>query len=216
MQILSPKDREVAPTNAGAETSLVNLALDKPATQSSTSEWSRSNIPEEDARGGNNGHISSELGFHTATEDSPWWQVDLLDEYAIRKIVIYNRRIEAKRLKRFTILKSLDGSNWTILIRKVDNSVFGETDSLPFVAELDEPQLARFIRIRLDGFYCLHFNECQVFGSLPDPAFRRQLIDRDACREQQAVVMPVGRAVTFPAWKASISLMTPINIIKKS
>jgi hypothetical protein len=82
----------------------VNLALNRPALQSSTSSWSHSDIPEEDARGANNGKISRELGFHTQNERFRWWQVDLQEEFLIRKIVIYNRHIDAERLKYFSVL----------------------------------------------------------------------------------------------------------------
>ncbi len=94
-----------------------NLALGKPALQSSTSKWSRSQVPADDAAGANNGKISGEAGFHTAKEINPWWQVDLQDDFIIYKIDIYNRRKNAERLRNFRVLEI---SGWKIL---ADNSL---------------------------------------------------------------------------------------------
>ena len=76
--------------------SMLNLALNKPALQSSTSRWSRSRFPEQDARGANNGIISREEGFHTAHERNPWWQVDLEEEFCVKKFVT----IQSQKLSR--------------------------------------------------------------------------------------------------------------------
>src|SRR5580700_6242670 len=102
---------------------MLNLALNKPASQSSTSIWSSSSKPEEDARGANNGQISRLYGFHTAYENNPWWQVDLENEFIIRKIVLYNRQACAERLKYFSVLTSFDGKKWEVIFRKRDKSV---------------------------------------------------------------------------------------------
>ena len=61
-----------------------NLALGRPATQSSVSRWSKFPTPEADAAGAVNGTIDGQPGFHTANEPCPWWQVDLQATYAIR------------------------------------------------------------------------------------------------------------------------------------
>ena len=138
-----------------------NLALNKPATQSSISVWSRSS-PGEDAKGANNGQIYCPYGFHTDCESNPWWQVDLQDQFLIHKVVLYNRQECEDRLKYFSILKSLDGLNWQIIFRKQDSLVF--FNHLPYVAEISGDHVARYVRIRLDGVDFLHFSECQVFG----------------------------------------------------
>ena len=54
---------DTPPPDAGS-----NIALNKPAKQSSTSPWSRAN----DAQGAVNGVFSSKFGFHTNLEDNPW------------------------------------------------------------------------------------------------------------------------------------------------
>jgi FkbM family methyltransferase len=175
------------------EDQMVNLALNKPALQSSTSVWSGSQVPEKDAMGANNGIVSGDLGFHTDNEREPWWQVDLEDEFLVHKVVIFNRRHQAQRLRRFSLLKSLNGREWTPFFRKADDAVFGATDESPFVAEISGRHLTRFVRVRLDGYGCLHFRECQVFGDRPAPSIRELILEEDARVERENREVPEGR-----------------------
>ena len=154
-----------------------NLALNKPATQSSTSQWSNSRVAEEDARGANNGQISGDYAFHTERERGPWWQVDLQSEFYIRSVVIFNRKAQAHRLRYFSLLGSLDGHHWKRFFSKIDGTDFGDVDDRPYVAEIEGDQPARFVRVRLDGNEYLHFKECQVFGEPIEPATRQRIID---------------------------------------
>jgi hypothetical protein len=169
-----------------------NLALRKPALQSSVSSYSIGSTAAEDANGGNNGHFGCLYGFHTRTEHDPWWQVDLEDSYLIRRVVIFNRRDQAARLKRFTLLGSRDGREWEELFRKSDDHVFG-SDNEPFRVEIDGERLARFIRVRLDGEAPLHFKECQVFGEHPDPAIRARMRKQEARAKQRRGYIRDGR-----------------------
>lgn len=139
-----------------------NVALNKPATQSSISQWSRASAVDLDAKGGNDGNYNRDYGFHTRREDNPWWQVDLGGLYSIESIMIFNRRDCAYRLKRFSILVSRDGIDWKTAFRKTDDLAFGG-DGLPFMAKIDR-NFARFVRIRLDGNEPLHFVECEVIA----------------------------------------------------
>lgn len=173
---------------------LVNLALNKPALQSSTSVWSSRPSPENDAKGGNNGEITRPYGFHTDCEGNPWWQVDLQDQFLIRRVLLYNREGCEERLKYFSILKSLDGKRWQVIFSKQDNSVFGHDDALPYVAEISGDHLARYVKIRLNGVDFLHFSECQVFGELASADVRQQMIeDPVASAEQERLELPPGR-----------------------
>ena len=54
-----------------------NLALNRPALQSSTSIWSWHEDAALDAAGGNNGQVTGFYSFHTDFEHQPWWMVDL-------------------------------------------------------------------------------------------------------------------------------------------
>jgi|HubBroStandDraft_6_1064221.scaffolds.fasta_scaffold4457025_1 hypothetical protein len=50
---------------------MLNLALRKPALQSSVSSYSIGRTLAEDAKGGNNEYLPNHYGFHTATERDP-------------------------------------------------------------------------------------------------------------------------------------------------
>jgi F5/8 type C domain len=142
----------------------LNLALNRPATQSSVSEWSRKSTPCEDAGGANNGVIDGEYGFHTDLELNPWWQVDLEFPCELSQIKLYNRAVAAERLSRFSIYISLDGMNWSCVFQKIDDAVWGDQTLEPFTAIFDSKPTARFVRIVLDGFNTLHFCECEILG----------------------------------------------------
>ena len=145
-----------------------NLALNKPALQSSVSAWSSSRDPAEAARGGNDGELSRDLGIHTDSERDPWWQVDLQATYAVERVRLFNRDAFPERLLRFSVLGSRDGITWDILASKSDDQVFGP-DGAPYTLDLPQRPVSRHLRIRLDGLNCLHFKECQVFGTPADP-----------------------------------------------
>lgn len=170
-----------------------NLALGKSATQSSTCEWSRSRDATEDASGGNNGIIDGGYGFHTATEADPWWQVDLEKDYNIEKILLFNRKDAAARLKNFSVLTSPDATYWEVIYRKSNDEVFGDRFVEPYDIRIDQANITRYLRIRLDGVSCLHFSEIQVYGSEPDAAFRSRHLQELQSRAATRAAIPVGR-----------------------
>lgn len=147
---------------------VANLALNRPATQSSTSSWSRFAEPERDAAGANDGTITGRGGFHTEREFQPWWSVDLGAPFRIESIRIHNRRDCAERLKHFRILRSLDGEQWITMYRKIDGHVFGATDDLPHVAMIEGGPVARHVRVQIEDTEYLHFDECEISGSPAD------------------------------------------------
>jgi FkbM family methyltransferase len=145
-----------------------NVALGKPATQSSISPWSSGKTPEEDAAIANNGDTSSSAFFHTLEEAAPWWQVDLGEPFVIEKIKIYNRRDQRERLRRFLVLGSQTGQPESCfeIGKKTDNSVFGADDT-PYTVVPHDTYLARYVRVQLDIGGFLHFRECEVIGYPP-------------------------------------------------
>ena len=64
----------------------VDLAYGKPALISSVSPWSRGNDPRLDAIGANGVTLHDVCAFHTDSEASPWWQVDLLEDCLIERV----------------------------------------------------------------------------------------------------------------------------------
>jgi hypothetical protein len=141
-----------------------NIALGKPATQSSISEWSNGETPEADAAGGNNGYITGDFGFHTEFERDPWWQVDLLAGFAVERVALYNRLEFPERCTRVAIYGSADGETWTMRAAKLDDALFGGADGCPYVFDFATPFPARFIRLGMIGEGYLHLDEIEVYG----------------------------------------------------
>jgi hypothetical protein len=144
----------------------VNLALDKPAMQSSTSTWSWSDDPHADARGANNGILTGYYGFHTDFETQPWWQVDLSLVTPIRRIVVFNclDGEMALRAAELFVLTSLDGRTWQEVYRRTDPQPFGGADGEPLQIVLPQPSLARYVRVALPGETYLHLDEVEVYA----------------------------------------------------
>jgi FkbM family methyltransferase len=189
-QRLRQKDRHAradrtAPITAMKQSRRKNLALRKPATQSSTSEWSTHPHPSKDARAGNNGRTKSRKFLHTKSENRPWWQVDLGNNYLVDSVRIYNRDAFQWRLSRFSILRSTDGKTWNVAYTKMNGDVFDQIE-----VEIPGECLARYLRLRLDGVSCLHFQECEVFGRPADPETVRRLLKREV---DLRVQIPEGR-----------------------
>ncbi len=141
-----------------------DIALHKPATQSSVSQWSHFGTVEEEALGANAGVIPDDYGFCTESEVNPWWQVDLQDEYLVEKVIILNRKNCTDRFRNFSLLKSLDGDGMELMYQKADGTVVGGPENRPLEVTLPPGQLARFVRIRLDDENYLHLRSVQVFG----------------------------------------------------
>ena len=68
-----------------------NVALKRPALQSSTSAWSWHEDPAVDAAGGNDGQVTGYFSFHTEFERNPWWRADLGELQPITQVYVYNR-----------------------------------------------------------------------------------------------------------------------------
>jgi hypothetical protein len=137
----------------------VNLALGKPASQSSTSEWSRAN----DAQGAVDGVINGGYAFHTGNQANPWWQVDLGAPYRLSEVRLYNRLdCCGERARTVQILLSEDGRAWRTAYRH-NGSVFGGKDGKPLVVSLNG-ETARHVRLRLNEPNWFHLDEVEVMG----------------------------------------------------
>jgi hypothetical protein len=85
-----------------------NLALKKPASQSST--WSYA-YPAASCVDGLKGTVCA-----TNLDANPWWQVDLQGDYALSEIVVSNRTdCCSERSRTLTALLSSDGKNWSLI-----------------------------------------------------------------------------------------------------
>lgn len=117
--------------------------------------------PGEDARGGCDGVINGEWGFHTGLEENPWWQVDLEGTQSIAQIRIYNRCDTPERTVSLQVHLSLDGKVWESIYTHQGGHFLGFTDSAPLlVAASNRP--ARFVRLVQPGHSYFNLDEVQV------------------------------------------------------
>ena len=91
---------------------LPNIALNKRATQSSLSQWSRGSTPEEDAGQAVNGLPAKDYAFHTDNEHNPWWMVDLGSAAQIHLIRIYNRDLRSGLDSAASVTAGRRGIEW--------------------------------------------------------------------------------------------------------
>jgi FkbM family methyltransferase len=138
---------------------LSNLALGKPAIQSSFSMWSR----QMDAQGGNNGHRTGSYGFHTDREINPWWQLDLEEEQKITEVRIYNRVDTCgERALSLRVMLSRTASDWRV-VHDQAGRWFGGIDGRPLRVFPPDGTVARFVRLQLNATESLHLDEIEVY-----------------------------------------------------
>jgi len=147
-----------------------NLALNKPATQSSWSQWSNGKTPEEDAANAVNGNPSKEFGFHTAHEQDPWWMVDLGSIACIQGIRIFNREgvpdWMQRRASPLVVEISKDKESWKLLFRTQPGQLFGGYGGgRPLIWSSADPVECRFVRISIPRHEALHLAEVEVYGT---------------------------------------------------
>jgi hypothetical protein len=147
-----------APTRIPPPAASDNLALNKPAQQSSTSSWSHQNDPQGAVDGVKNGGF----GFHTNGEPNPWWQVDLQSIRTLREVRIFNRLDLPGRAGTIQVLLSNDGVTWQKVYTH-DGRPFGGSDGKPLAVALNGAQ-ARFVRLQLGESNYLHLDEVEVYG----------------------------------------------------
>ena len=139
---------------------LDNLALGRPAYQSSYSAWSSAPDCQRDAQGGNDGRLDGDFGFHTAFQDQPFWHVDLDRRVRLTGVWIFNRQDHWDRLRGFDVLISEDGATWQNAYRSTEEDVAPS----PAPIRIALAGQARYLRIQLQEHTALHLREVMVFG----------------------------------------------------
>ncbi|XP_052694408.1 uncharacterized protein LOC128172675 [Crassostrea angulata] len=147
-----------------------NLALKKPATQSSTFTWpeNRINYSANLAVDGNNG-TDFVVDKCSCTEDgdtNPWWSVDLQAIYTIKSVRIFNRGMDewgvdvSDRLRNVTVIVGL-----TVSDINTPCGFFAGPGTLSQLVVIDCPTLpqGRFVKISIITEY-LTLCEVEVFG----------------------------------------------------
>jgi len=148
---------------------LPNFAMNKQATQSSLSQWSRGRTVEEDAAGAVNGNPWEDYGFHTNEENNPWWMVDLGTEVQVHFMRIFNRNRMPEwiqqRASPLVVEVSNDGGQWKPLFQTENKQIFGGySDGHPLVWIASKPAEARFVRISVPRRETLHLAEVEIYG----------------------------------------------------
>ena len=140
-----------------------NVARGKPATQSSTSRWSRSYSVSEDAAGAVNGQATGQFSFQTSHELFPWWYVDLELVCPVREIRIYNRLDLPSRARTLAVSCSQDLVYWRTLYRHNGAADFGGAVEPPLRVPLAEPVELRFLRLQLTETNILNLDEVEIY-----------------------------------------------------
>ncbi len=125
--------------------------------------------PAQDAAGAVDGVKDGTYGFHTSSDDKPWWQVDLGQPAALDRIVIYNRgdgNVEG-RTARLQVLLGADGKIWTSLYQHNGAKFSGFVDKKPLLVPAGGKK-ARFVRIQLPEQGYLHLDEVEVYRVGPN------------------------------------------------
>jgi hypothetical protein len=142
-----------------------NIAVGKPATQSSISFASRWHSVRDDAGGAVNGLVTGTYGFHTGFDSPPWWMVDLERFYRLSSIWIFNRLDAPSNLQHLRLFVSTNGRDWTLSLDHHSNGAIGGAWGTPLMIEFDGATIARFVRVELGNPGFLHLDQVKVFGA---------------------------------------------------
>ena len=131
-----------------------NLALGKPATQSTTY---NGGAAARAVDGNTDGNWFANSVTHTDSSAQPWWQVDLGGVQGLKEVVLYNRSdCCADRLTSFEIKVSSDGTTWTRVAELAGTA--------PARSAHPVNATGRYVRVQLRGTNPLSLAEVQVFG----------------------------------------------------
>lgn len=140
----------------------VNVALGKPATQSSRPAWCPLG-PD----GLVNGDLSQEYNAHTDVDQPAWWQVDLGQRLPLSAIVVHNRREVAREAARsLRVEVSDDGAAWTLIHAGLTH-FRARGQAIPLQLPLAGLVWARFVKLSLDEPQPLVLTQVEVFVERP-------------------------------------------------
>lgn len=137
---------------------ITNIALSKPATQSSNNFGTTG---AEAVDGNTDGNFANGSVTHTHPDNPSWWQVDLEANSFINEVRVYNRTdCCSERLSNFDVMISEDGETWEHII-----NVPGEAES-PTTVNFGGVY-GRYVRVQLTGINYLSLAEVEVVGTIP-------------------------------------------------
>ncbi len=139
---------------------LVNVALGRPATQSSFSPWST----ELGAGGLVNGDFEQNFGFCSDIEDAPWWRVDLISRMPLEAIIVHNRLdVCQERARTLKIDVSDDDTTWTTVHAGLWYFGGGRIGT-PLTIQLGSQVWARYVRLSLTERTYFHLSQLEVLA----------------------------------------------------
>ncbi|HSS19547.1 MAG TPA: discoidin domain-containing protein [Pyrinomonadaceae bacterium] len=162
---------EAGKSNEG--TTPINLALNKPASQSSVA---FGGVAGNALDGNTNGNASY---THTNNDFHAWWQVDLGDIYLINQLNLWNRTdCCSDRLSNFYVFVSDDPFTSTDLnttLNQTDVSAYYFAGTVKSPSKIAIVRPGRYVRVQLAGTNYLSISEAEVIGpsvapSMPPPA----------------------------------------------
>lgn len=191
-------DSAAEKTESSEVSRFTNVALGRPAQQSSISPWSE---PGEAAKAVS-GIRPPDFAFHTSHERNPWWLVDLGRVYPLDSIVISNRLAGfQERAKSLRVEVSGDADRWILIHQGL--AVFGSVwTGDPFTLWLKGAVAARYVRLTLDAEETLHLSQVEVLVRREDTAFadyceKNNLINlQDKFPHEKYVIINGERATT--------------------
>ncbi len=146
-----------------------NIALRKPNIQSSWHEPTPDDPKTAFAQGhANNGIRTGTYGFRTQTEEWPWWKLDLLDNFAIHALHIYNdaNPADPQNADALVIKISADNDKWTLAFAMTPEIFAKWKAPRPLIVTLPKPINGRFIRISSSHPAQLQLDEVEVYGDI--------------------------------------------------
>lgn len=184
-------------------TNYTDVALYKPAHQSSLSKWStvlgaRGVLQLES--------MDREFSFHTSRERKPWWYVDLVCSYSISYIVIFDRVGYSRRSNSLKVEASLDLNTWEVIHEGLIHfNLLGQPLILPLSGEIK----SRYIRLSIKN------SDEDVFFHLRKVSV---LVNNNALKEGEG--LSNGNIANLPSYrnrlnKLDVSILGTSNSIMK-
>lgn len=148
-----------------ADAGMTNLALNKPATQSTT-DWGAPATRGVD--GNTDGNFANNSVTHTATQSQPWWQVDLQSVSSIQNINVWNRTdCCGEALTNFYVFVSdnpFTANDVASTQSQAGVSTYFVTGLGGVPSTIAVNRTGRYVRVQLGGTERLSVAEVQVFG----------------------------------------------------
>ncbi|MCQ8240999.1 glycosyltransferase 61 family protein [Rhizosaccharibacter radicis] len=112
------------------------------------------------------GKLSESFQIHTATENSPWWMIDLEAPHHLYEMRLFNRfDMDQSRADTIQMLVSLDGYDWKPIGRWLDlDTPTSDIKPTPHRWRCEHPLEVRWIMLRAAGMTHIHLDQIELFG----------------------------------------------------